>query len=644
MIMIPDKYDVPLMYRAQLEGRCQLHRIYKKTELKEIAKEEGLKTAEQYSVRWVNQWLESHSEVKNSSNPLLDNNLPEETDQFQTDKYTISWRFVTNGGKDDGIIRPLIATSGLPFYSGSSMKGAFRQACRREEKAGRLPPGTCDRYCGAKLKDGDSQPGILRFHGGYPINNNWQENLVDIVHPQPGWQVKTTNTTKKPDGESAFALISLYQPELQFGISTTKLAETDWDEVWNIWEKALGYGIGCRVSCGYGLADETTGDILYQVKLHGEGASSKLLNKQSEFRPNIFRAALRGHALRIFGGLNQAQAEDIVDELFGGIRSGKECVGLLGIAFHQDNLYSDFINGSDVYDVTGNLIWLLLGRLENDEHRPCLEKFVKKLTQFAMLLGGFGKSWRRADHRIFHPTYTKHIIGCHWNWVDDNNPILSLDKESVDEAKTLIEETITAAKEWMQKRDFEMKQPAAKQPSNITSKPSQDKPKQTQVKPKLKKPVKKQNQITQEAGWREAWYSENVQVWGRIANKAEDSKAIHWLHSSKNGGNQQPKRGNYHNQPKKAQNQSIPLALQKAPKPTNAISSRPSIYRTSLTGRLKDKNKSDEPTQIGRLWHRMYPLKNDQYLELITIFSQGCTEAEFLIKWLSSQTEWKQIW
>jgi CRISPR-associated protein Cmr6 len=635
---MPDQYDVPLMYRAQLEGRCQLHRIYKKDDLKAIAQEEGLIKAEQYSVRWVNQWLESQAEVENYPNSLLDDNLVEETTQFQTKEYTISWRFVTNGGKDDGIIRPLIAASGLPYYPGSSMKGAFREACQREEKAGRLPQGTCDRYCGGKLKDGDSQPGILRFHGGYPINQNWQKNLVDIVHPQPGWQVKTIYVTKKPDGESAFSLISLYQPELKFGISTAKPKETNWQQVWEIWEQALGYGIGCRVSCGYGLAEKVTGDVIYQVKLHGIGASSKLINQNSEFRPNIFRAALRGHALRIFGGLNQAQAEDIVDELFGGIRPGNEKVGLLGMTFHQENLHLDYVHQNDVYDVAGNLIWSLLGKLENSEHRPSLEKFVKKLTQFAMLLGGFGKSWRRADHRIFYPTYTKHIIGCHWKWADDNHPIKSLD-----EAAKLIKETIQAAKEWMEKRGFEVKQNIATKSLTTTPPPNQNKPNQPQLNQPIPKPVKKQNQTTQDIEWRESWYQENVQVWGRIAKNSGDSKVIHWLHSSKQGGNQQPQRGGY-NQPKKGQNQSISSAMQRAPRPINEGSSRPSIYRTSLTGRLKDQRKSDDPTQIGRLWHRMYPLKNDQYLELITIFPKGCTEADLLIKWLASQAEWQKVW
>ena len=664
---MPDQYDVPLMYRAQVEKRCQLHRIYKQKDLDEIKKEEGLTTAEQYSVRWVNQWLEVQSEIEDCRHPLSDENLPSQTNPsqitFKTEEYTISWRFVTNGGGDDRIVRPLIGASGLPFYPGSGMKGAFRQACRREEKAGRIAQGTGDRYCGAKLKNGDSQPGILRFHGGYPTNQNWQKNLVDIVHPQSGWQVKTKNTTKKPNGESAFALISLYQPEIKFGISTAKPEETNWEEVWNIWEKALAYGIGCKVSSGYGLADKTTGDVLYQVKLHGIGAISKLLNKQSEFRPNIFRAALRGHALRIFGGLNQAKAEDIVDELFGGIHSGKEQVGLLGMAFHQDHLHRDFVNGSDVYDVTGNLIWLLLGKLEkekseksehppNPKQRQKLQTLIEKLTQFAMLLGGFGKSWRRADHRKFYPEYKKHLIGCHWQWVEDsNNPVTSLN-----DAKTLIQETLTAAKEWMQIRGFEVKQtintptsnsfPKPIQSQQHQSKPSKHNPKQLQLNPPNPRPVlKNQNQTTQETQWREAWYQENVQVWGRIAKNTGDSKVIYWLHSSRQGNNQQPQRNNYRDhRSRTASNPSNSFATQRAAKPINSGSRRPSIYRTSLTGRLKDIKKSDDPTEIGRLWHRMYPVKNHQYLELITIFPQGCTEANLLIKWLSSQPEWKQVW
>ncbi|KYC40390.1 hypothetical protein WA1_26620 [Scytonema hofmannii PCC 7110] len=628
---MPDKNDVPLMFRSQVEGRCQLHRIYKSQHLHEIAQQEQVDRVDQYSVRWVNQWLESQSETEN---PLSFSfkNYPKDGTHFQAEEYTISWRFVTNGGQDDDVIRPVIGVFGLPFYPGSSMKGAFCQACTEEQK---------QRYGLTKNSD---RPSLLRFHGGYPIND-WTKQLVDIVHPQWKWQMKVTDTTKKPEGESAFTLISLYQPTLKFGISSL-LPETNWNEIWEIWERALGSGIGCRVSTGYGLANETTGNVLYQVKLHGVGGASKLLNNKAEFRTNIFRAALRGHALRLFSGLNPTLAEDIVDELFGGIRSGKEKVGLLGMKFHPESPEWLSADGNEAYDVTGDLIWQLSGKLDNTEHRPCLENLVEKLTQFGMLVGGFGKSWRRADHRIFHPRYTKHLIGCHWSWVEeDNNPVKSLD-----DATKLIEETLNVAKEWMQKRDFEVTEHTSNQESSTSSPtPNQNNTQNSQLKKPIPRLVKKQNPTTQEAEWREKWHRHNVQVWGRIAENAADSKIIPLLHSPQQSRNQQPqnqRRGNY-NQP--TQNQSIPLALQKAPKP-NSQTSPPSIYRTCLTGCVKDDRKSNDPTRIGRLWHRMYPLKDGKYLELVTIFPKGCAEAEAFINWLSSlknqknQKEWKQVW
>jgi hypothetical protein len=50
--------------------------------------------------------------------------------------------------------------------------------------------------------------------------------------------------------------------------------------------------------------------------------------------------------------------------------------------------------------VEGELIWHLTQTLATEE-RDALTKLIAALTRFAMLLGGFGKSWRRADHRLF---------------------------------------------------------------------------------------------------------------------------------------------------------------------------------------------------------------------------------------------------
>jgi CRISPR-associated protein Cmr6 len=41
---------------------------------------------------------------------------PDFGDGVQSRTYTISWRFLTNGGQDDGISRPVIGARGWPFY------------------------------------------------------------------------------------------------------------------------------------------------------------------------------------------------------------------------------------------------------------------------------------------------------------------------------------------------------------------------------------------------------------------------------------------------------------------------------------------------------------------------------------------------
>jgi len=292
---IPNAYKkVPMMFRAQIRGRSQLHYIDPQK------KKDGEKQNVQY---WAEEWIEkaefiplTHSD--DSQNP---------TDQTKT--YQIRWRFVTNGGQDDGMIRPIIGGYGIPFYPGSSMKGAFRQACEQAEQAGIIPPNRCNLYCGDET---NFTPGLLRFHGAYPIND-WTQNLVDLVHPQQGWQVKTQNTRGKNQlsGESAYALVSLVQPTLRFGISSHKPLSTEqWQEIWQIWQYAIATGLGTRVSAGYGQVETDSRSILYQVRVKGQGQAAKLIDGTGEFRPNIFRASLRGHALRLFGGLTNAKTAE----------------------------------------------------------------------------------------------------------------------------------------------------------------------------------------------------------------------------------------------------------------------------------------------------------------------------------------------
>ena len=141
--------------------------------------------------------------------------------------------------------------------------------------------------------------------------------------------------------------------------------------------------------------------------------------------------------MRIFGGLTQAKtAERLVEELFGGVQ-GEGTVGLLAITFQEESLELDSF-GRDSYQtptyrVKGKLSWLLVQEIPESK-RKALQALLKALTRFAMLLGGFGKSWRRADHRLFYPEYypnydagtgedRKPLIGCHWEWAEKRSLI-----------------------------------------------------------------------------------------------------------------------------------------------------------------------------------------------------------------------------
>ena len=524
---------VPMMFRAQVNGRCQLQFIDQERRKQKQKQDADL---------WADEWIDK-----------TDPDAPEFGNDVQTCSYQMSWRFVTNSGQDDGVIRPVIGAKGWPFYPGSSMKGVFRQACDTSQ---------ADRYCGRATKD-DFIPGILRFHGGCPTDDSWTEDLVDIVHPQQDRQVKAEGRS------SAFIQMSLYKPELQFGISSIiSLSTEEWDTVWQIWEQAIAAGLGCRVSEG-------------------------------EFRPNIFRAAIRGHALRIFGGLTDANtAEALVKTLFGGIGREGATVGLLSMAFQTDEARSEmdwFGQGSyeqPTYEIEGKLLWMLTRSLP-DLQRQALTKLIEALPRFAMVLGGFGKSWRRADHRLVYPGYYdqgyKPLIGCHWEWIGKRAQIRDVRFRKLEKFTDFMTEVQTAAQNWMQSQD-------------ISPRPSM-----------------------YAATWREAWHPKKVQVWGRLTKKMEgieDSQAVEWLH------------GPYR--------QAIPTARVY----------EGSIYKSSLTGQMG---------QIGRLWHRMYPyirlvkdpqndgkpmpLETSQYFELLTLFPDDEPETLDFLDFLDHQQNmFQKLW
>jgi CRISPR-associated protein Cmr6 len=529
--------EVPLMFQAQVQSRGQIQYA----------------ANPEQAERWVDEWVEGASRQ-----------VPQFSSNIETKEYKITWRFVSNSGQDEDIIRPVIAAKGFPFYPGASMKGAFLRCCTPEQ---------AKRYCGGKSTQ-DTQPGILRFHGGYPKDANWREEpLVDVVHPQQDWQVKNNGS------HSAFIQISLHQPILVFGISSTvELKQTEWETIWSIWDKAIERGIGSRVSAGYGQPIKHPETKLVSVGLCGQGLASQLFNKTGEFRPNMFKAALRGHTLRLFSGVtDEKTAEELTRELWGGFAGQNGAVvGLLGIAFNAIELEIDDYRYGNVtmptYELIDGTLSILCMRQVSEEYKKELRTLVTQILRFAMLLGGFGKSWRRVDHRLFFPEYLnrKPMIGCHWEFPNKSAKYY-FPVNNLSHITNILDNIRSTVNNWLTL--------TGKTPSSTVS------------------------------NWREAWHAQKVQIWGRIAEDDEDSAAVRWFH----GSYQETK----------------------------------SIKGSSLTGRM---------SQIGRIWHRMYPhyirlkdgnirRKGQEYVELLTIFPDKSDEItqEFL-KFLQTSKIFTKLW
>lgn len=577
--------DVPLMFQAQTKepDRGNIQYVGEPKDGKQAKYKE-----------WVEQWIDGCPPKSQALPPqklALQRQPVKPTVKFpsfganvKTWEYQIRWRMITNSGQDGDLIRPVIGAKGIPFFPGSSMKGAFRHACPKEKLL---------RYCGGEVEDLEgnkrTKPGILRFHGGYPVDMGWAEahRLVDIAHGQQPYQVMRST---KDRGENANVQISLYRPKFKFGISCPEipLNSKEWDEIKEIWEKALGHGIGSRVSAGYGYVEEvkpSSDRTLLSVGLHGKGIASQLLLKAKssdryktpEFRPNMFKAVLRGHTLRILGGLvNEQVAQDLTQIIWGGIGEkggdSNAVVGLVGIDFSVEgevqlgeHIYTQINKRGKpvevrmpIYDLSddsyGNLSLIC-----TDKVKPELKTFLMSLIKFSILLGGFGKSWRRIHHKEFYQSYfennDKPMIGCHWTLTETSKDFLVNPDPNLNGITNFIEDIRGQAIAWIQS------ELGSYQPGYV-----QD--------------------------WREAWYPSNVQVWGRFSRNGQ-SKAVGWFHDQKH---------------------------------------------------LKGANLAGQMGKIGRTWHRMYPVE-DGFVELLTMFPDNSSKTREFITFLgSSNSGFKKLW
>ena len=213
----------------------------------------------------------------------------------------------------------------------------------------------------------------------------------------------------------------------------------------------------------------------------------------------MFRAAIRGMALRLFGGLtDQLSARQVVAELFGSLdREEKQNVGLLATVFadSETNL-GRFGSGNwaqPVFATKGQLQWRQARNLRNGVDVVLLAELLVNLHGLVVSLGGFGRGWRRPDHRIFASWYTKTPIGTHWQWLKPSELPKGLHVQSAEDLERLLRQAQASALRWL---------------------------------------VAVKRKQAQPAPWREVLAADRVGIWVRQATDPEDAVVVKWFHNA----------------------------------------------------------------------------------------------------------------
>lgn len=361
---------------------------------------------------------------------------------------------------------------GIPCIPGSGVKGLFLRVCNLQQQ---------QLYCGTQ-----EQQGVLRFHGAYPVGN-WSGkhsvtipnkgettretvySILDVVHPQQNRQVQKEETT------TAIASISFYKPKFVFRFSSRDL-NINWEEVEQLFKQALTLGLGGKTSTGYGFSgvpSYTKSPSALHIPLEGSGVSSVMLTTDLELRPNMFKASLRGHITRLFAGIcdSQNRVNQAVERLFGST-SGE---GLVKIFWEQSQYTANATGRNPTYTCRGNL---------HIDTRETEGELIKQVMQFAYIMGGFGKTWRRASHEKFYREYhnNKFAIGCHWSCSDSN----FITVHDANELKAFLNDLSQLCQTYLQ----------INTPKPLNS-------------------------------WRESWHQNNVKVYTKVVNNSEAIRLFH---------------------------------------------------------------------------------------------------------------------
>jgi CRISPR-associated protein Cmr6 len=314
-----------------------------------------------------------------------------------------SWRLRVGGlpGFNDLLLPAMHTVYGVPYVPASSLKGVVREWAEQQDEVIRGQVRSMLGYLDMNAKEDTSSLGKVQFLDAFPTGRCLS---LDMANPQWHWPKEETHSLDfKPEPH---ALLSLRNSTLIIGLKATYLGSKEDVEIVLKWlEEALKYGLGSRISAGYGYADglikTTQLSSEHHFKLWSQGMYGQNIYN-AEFRPVAVRGVLRYWFRAIALGLYDLKTvKKLEGNLFGTITPTTVRGSLrLRITFNED--------GDKPFRVSGKI------RLEASSENQL--KFAQLLLKLASSLSGCGRGSRRPLH-----WNNNRFRGCHWEV--GNNPI-----------------------------------------------------------------------------------------------------------------------------------------------------------------------------------------------------------------------------
>jgi CRISPR-associated protein Cmr6 len=375
--------EYPCLYRSPLqELKCTAFRKEGKNELPDPIFERAI-------------------EAEQSAAPLYDY-LSQRIESIadKTLKITFPWRLRVGGlpGFRELLLPAMHTVYGVPYVPASSLKGVVREWAEQQDEPIRAQVRSMLGYLDMNAKEDASSLGKVQFLDAFPTGKCLS---IDMANPQWHWPKK-----RGADGSFAVmynpephALLSLQGATLTIGIKATRLGSEKDVEVMEKWvREALKYGLGSRISAGYGRARgqiaETQLSCEYPFQLWSQGMYGQSTTNP-EFRTVAVRGVLRYWFRAVAMGLYDSETVKLLEgKIFGAIEP-KAIRGGLRISIDATE------TGVDPFRVAGKI---------------CLEavseeylKFAQALLKLASNLSGCGRGSRRPLH-----WNSGRLRGCHW--------------------------------------------------------------------------------------------------------------------------------------------------------------------------------------------------------------------------------------